>query len=165
MTTLAKPLRAPLAIVAVIGALLVALGPQAARSGVRYHFRSTEKCLMAKINEKRARNGLPKLEWDRQLGFVARGHAEKMARRNKGFWHDRRLGNKVTHWRRLGQNTGFASGCRSMFKAFWRSQLHRHNLMGQWRFIGVGVARNGGRLYAQEVFESRTNPGNVFSFP
>ncbi|HZJ49608.1 MAG TPA: CAP domain-containing protein [Actinomycetota bacterium] len=165
MTALAKPLRVPLAIVAVIGALAVALGPQAARSGMRYHFRSTEKCLMAKINEKRAGRGLRKLEWDRQLGFVARGHAEKMARRNKGFWHDRRLGNKVTGWRRLSQNTGFASGCRSMFRAFWRSKLHRINLLGSWRFFGVGVARNGGKLYAQEIFESRTNPGNVFSFP
>ena len=167
MTVLAKPLRAPLVlvIVAVIGALGAAFGTQAAHSGVRYHFRATEKCLMAKINEKRARHGLRKLKWDRQLGFVARAHAEKMARRNRGFWHDRRLGSKVTRWRRLGQNTGFASGCRSMFNAFWNSRLHRRNLMGSWRYTGVGVARRGGRIYAQQVFESRSNPGNVFSFP
>jgi len=164
MTALAKLLRAPVAIIAVIGALVAAF-PQDAHSGVRYHFRSTEKCLMARTNEERDRRGLRKLEWDRQLGFVARGHAERMARRNKGFWHDRRLGRKVTRWRRLAQNTGFASGCRSLFKAFWRSKLHRRNLLGSWRFIGIGVARKGGRVYAQEVFESRTNPGNVFSFP
>jgi hypothetical protein len=165
MTALAKALRAPLAIVAVIGGLMVTLVPHTAHSGVRYHFRPTEKCLMAKINEERSRRDLRKLEWDRQLGFVARRHAERMARRNKGFWHDRRLGRKVTGWRSLGQNTGFASGCRSMFGAFWRSKLHRRNLLDSWRFMGVGVARNGGRLYVQEVFESRTNPGNVFSFP
>jgi uncharacterized protein YkwD len=165
MTALAKPLRAPLTIAAVIGALVAALVPQAAHSGVRYHFRAAEKCLMAKINEARSRRDLRKLQWDRQLGFVARRHAERMARRNEGFWHDWRLGRKVTGWRSLGQNTGFASGCRSMFRAFWRSKLHRRNLLDSWRFIGVGVARNGGRLYTQEVFESRTNPGNVYSFP
>jgi uncharacterized protein YkwD len=165
MTALANPLRALLVVVAVIGALVAALFPQTARSGVRYHFRPTEKCLMAKINKERSRRGLRKLDWDRQLGFVARGHAKRMARNKQGYWHDRRLGRKVTGWRRLAQNTGFAHGCKSMFKAFWRSAIHRRNLLGSWRFVGVGVDRGGGRLYAQVVFESRTNPGNVFSFP
>ena len=165
MTAMAKPLRAPLAFVVVVGALVAALGSQTAYSDVRYHFRPGEKCLMVKINKARARHGLRKLRWDRQLGFVARGHAKRMARRNDGFWHDPRLGRKVTGWRSLGQNTGFASGCRSMFRAFWRSKHHRRTLMGSWRFFGVGGARKAGKLYVQVVFESRTNPGNVFSFP
>lgn len=165
MTALARFLAATLCIAMAIGYLASALFPKAARSEVRYHFRPTEKCLMARINANRAKSGLHKLKWDRQLGFVARAHAAKMARRNKGFWHDRRLGSKVTRWRRLAQNTGYAFGCRSIFNSFWRSELHRRNLMGHWRYMGVGIAHAGGKIYVQEVFESRTNPGNVFSFP
>jgi uncharacterized protein YkwD len=165
MTALGRFLAATLWAVVAIGYLATALFPRAARSDVRYHFRPTEKCLMARINAHRSKSGLLKLKWDRQLGFVARAHAEKMARRNKGFWHDRGLGRKVTRWRRLAQNTGYAFGCESIFTTFWRSTLHRRNLMGHWRYMGVGVARSGGKLYVQEVFESRTNPGNVFSFP
>jgi uncharacterized protein YkwD len=165
MSALAKFSSAALSVALVIGYLAAALFPKAARSDVRYHYRDTEKCLMSRINDQRSRHGLHRLKWDRQLGFVARVHAMKMARRNRGFWHDHRLGNKVTRWRRLAQNTGYAFGCRSIFKTFWASSFHRRNMLGQWRFMGVGIARAGGRVYVQEIFESHTNPGNVFSFP
>ena len=130
----------------------------------KYVFKTPEKCLMKKINEARARRGIRRLEWDRQLGYVARRHANSLAS-NRGLWHDSRLGSKVTRWRRLGQNTGRGGNCSRLFDAFLNSAPHRSNIFGRWRFQGVGTEWAGGRLYVQHVFEARRNPGNIYRWP
>ncbi len=132
------------------------------RSG--YSFNRLEKCMIKKINKRRARNGRKRLDRDRQLGFVARRHSRAMAR-NRAIFHDNNLGNEVTRWRRLGQNVGTGRRCRGLFKAFWRSSGHRANILGSWRFVGVGAERRGGRIYVHHVFESRRNPGNIYHRP
>lgn len=140
-------------------------GPSAHSLGRSYRFKHAERCLMKRINRHRARRGLHRLHWDKQLGYVARRHAKAMARAGGGIWHDSKLGQKITRWRSLGQNTGRGSRCRSLATAFWRSSGHRANILGRWRFQGVGIEWRNGRLYAQQVFESRINPGNVYTYP
>ena len=130
----------------------------------RYSFKRVEKCMMRKINKRRASHGLRRLEWDRQLGYVAREHAQAMAR-NQTIYHDSNLGYEVTRWRRLGQNVGTGHRCRGLFRAFWRSDPHRHNILGSWRFVGVGSERVRGRIYVHHVFEYRVDPGNVYAYP
>ena len=130
----------------------------------RYSFRDAEKCMMKKINKRRAKRGLRQLRWDRQLGYVARKHARRMSR-HRSVFHDGNLGSKVTRWRRLGQNVGTADGCRKLFRLFMRSSPHRHNIMGRWRHMGVGSKRRGGRLYVMHVFEARRDPGNIYHYP
>ncbi len=119
---------------------------------------------MRKINRKRANRGRRRLHRDRQLGVVARRHARRMADA-RAMFHDLRLGRKITRWRRLGQNTGRGGACRGLFRAFWRSYHHRGNILGRWRFMGVGTERRGGRIYVQQVFEARRDPGNVWHYP
>jgi uncharacterized protein YkwD len=137
--------------------------PASARRS-RYSFHKAEKCMMRKINKRRANQGKQRLEWDRQLGYVARKHARRMAR-DRTIYHDNNLGSKVTRWRALGQNVGTGSGCHSLFKLFMRSSPHRHNIMGRWRHVGVGSTVKGGRLYVMHVFENRRNPGNIYNYP
>jgi uncharacterized protein YkwD len=71
----------------------------------------------------------------------------------------------VTRWRSLGENTARGRNCRSLMRAFWRSPGHRANILGRWSFVGVGVARRNGRIYVQQIFESRNDPGNIYSHP
>ena len=130
----------------------------------RYSFRKVERCMMKKINHRRRTHGRGRLDWDRQLGYVGRRHAKSMAR-NGSIFHDNGLGNKVTRWRSLGQNVGTGRACKGLFKAFWRSSAHRQNILGQWRFLGVGSERRGGRIYVHHVFEARRNPGNIYTYP
>ena len=132
--------------------------------GRGYAFTRPEKCLMRKINNARRSHGMRALDWDRQIGYVARRHAFSMASARSAY-HDYQLGQKVTRWRRLGQNTGRGGKCRRIFGAFMRSSTHRANIFGQWRHLGVGATWSGGRLYVQQVFESRLNPGNIYSYP
>lgn len=133
-------------------------------SGSTYNFNRPERCMMRKINRKRARHGLRKLRWDLQLGYVARRHAGSIASA-RGVYHDSRVGEKVTNWRRLAQNTGRGTKCKSLFRSFMRSSKHRSNILGSWYFMGVGAKRSGGRLYVQQLFESRYDPGNIYNYP
>ena len=132
--------------------------------GGGWRFNSTEQCLMRKINRSRRRHGLAGLNWDRQVGYVARRHARSMAA-NGYVFHDGNLGSQITRWRSLGQNSGAGFSCRNLHRAFWRSIGHRYNILGGWRHVGVGVERRNGRIYVQEVFESRYDPGNVYRYP
>lgn len=149
--------------------LIVAFGStgvhaaEQAQSGSGYRFKDKERCLMRKINKARYNRGRRKLGWDKQMGYVARRHAGKMSAA-RGVWHDDVAG-KITRWRRLGQNVGRGMGCRHLFRGFMRSSGHRANILGRWKFVGVGVARSGGRLYAAQIFESRRDPGNIYHYP
>ncbi len=119
---------------------------------------------MRKINKVRARRGLRRLEADKHIGVVARRHAKQMAS-NYAVYHDGNLHDEITHWKSLGQNTGAGGRCRRLFWTFMRSSNHRANILGRWRFFGVGTDRRNGRLFVQQVFEWRYNPGNIYRFP
>lgn len=137
---------------------------EASANAPKYRYNKSEKCFMRKVNRARAQNGQRRLNWDKQLGYVARRHANVMANHG-GVWHDQNLGRRVTRWRSLGQNTGAGGRCRKLFKSFMASAPHRANILGRWRFIGVGTQWKGKRLYVQTIFEWRRNPGNVWSWP
>lgn len=139
------------------------IAPPSVHSGGRY-FNWSETCLMNRINKRRAANGQRKLQWDPQLGYVARRHSRRMAR-NRNVWHDSRVGSKVTRWYRLGQNTGRTTGCRRIIRNFLRSSTHRANIFGRWSYIGAGVVKAGGYKYVQVLFENSRNPGNIWGYP
>ncbi|MGH2731300.1 MAG: CAP domain-containing protein [Actinomycetota bacterium] len=166
MTSSRAHFRSRFGLIAVAG--LVAVGMiswvPTAGSGTKRWFSATERCVMKEINDVRARNGLHPINWDRQLGFLARRHARTIARAG-GLWHDNNLGDKVTRWRRLGQNTGRGGPCRRIMRTFMGSYEHRDNILGRWRFMGVGTKWAGHRLYVQQVFEARKNPGNTYHRP
>jgi uncharacterized protein YkwD len=129
-----------------------------------YSFTDTERCFMRRINRARVKRGLRKLDADKQLGYVGRRHAKKMAAAQEVF-HDTSIGDTVTRWRTLGQNSGKGAGCRSLFQAFMNSEAHRANVLGSWRYLGIGVSRANGYVYVQQIFESRSDPGNVYRTP
>jgi len=147
-----------------VGGLTSADSTATRSSSGGWSFNDAEKCFMNKINRRRKNNGKSALRMDKQLGYVARRHARTMARQGSMF-HDADIGSKVTRWRTLAQNTGKGGPCKRMFKMFWRSSAHRANMMGPYRFIGVGVEKRGGNHYVQQVFESKRDPGNVWHKP
>ena len=131
----------------------------------KFRLKPAERCFMRKINSRRMRRGLARLHWDRQLAYVGRRHAKTLARAGGGVWHDSDLARRVTRWRSLGENTGRGRNCRSLFRALWRSSHHRANMLGRWSFMGVGIGRRRGHIYVQQIFENRSNPGNIYSYP
>ena len=83
----------------------------------------------------------------------------------RAVYHDGNMGNEITRWRSLGQNTGAGRNCRRLFRGFMRSSTHRHNILGGWRFVGVGIEYAGRKVYVQQIFETSDNPGNVYHWP
>lgn len=132
--------------------------------GGGWNFSDAEVCMMKHINRARKQHGLSALDWDRQLGYVARRHASGMAS-SRAVYHDGNMDNEITNWRSLGQNTGRAGGCKKAFWAFMRSSSHRANILGSWRHVGVGVVRAHGCVWVQQIFETRYDPGNVYHYP
>lgn len=132
-----------------------------ARAGSGFSFSAKERCFMKKVNAKRKARGLRALRWDVDLGEVARKHARQISS-ERILRHDSNYGNEITRWRRLGQNTGIGADCSSLMRAFMRSDKHRSNIMGNWRHIGVGISREGGRVYVQQIFQYRRDPGNIY---
>ena len=127
----------------------------------RYSFSRPERCFLRKINTMRKRHDRGALNWDKQLGYVARRHARRMAA-DGTIYHHGNLGRVVTKWRRLGDNVGRGPNCKSLFRAFKRSS---GNILGTWRHMGVGVKRSGGSVFVMHVFESRHDPGNTYNYP
>lgn len=84
---------------------------------------------------------------------------------DRSIYHDLRLGRKVTRWRALGQNVGRGGSCKRLFRVFMSSSVHRANILGAWRYIGVGVKSRNGNHYTQQIFESYKDPGNVYRYP
>ena len=163
---LATPVRICVSLLMTL-ALVVGFYPSTEKSQAarrRWSFKRVERCMMERINRKRVRHGRSRLAWDRQLGYVARLHARKMARR-RAIFHDSNLGDKITRWTRLADNVGAGRTCRRLFKAFWRSGPHRDNILGPYRYMGVGSKRDGGQLFVHQIFEARRDPGNVYSAP
>lgn len=134
-------------------------------SGSSYSFYRAEKCVMRRVNAIRHRQGLSRLRSDLQLGYVSRLQARKIARA-RSLFHDADFGNRITRWYSLGQNTGRGRTCRAAVRAFAHSPVHREIILGPWKFHGVGTKRGkDGRLYVQHIFESRSNPGNIYNVP
>jgi uncharacterized protein YkwD len=147
-----------------IGCLLSPTVITTADAGTKYRFKHGERCFMRKINRVRVRHGLRRLERDKQLGYVARIHAREMAY-YRSVWDDSYLGRRVTNWRSLGTNAGRGAGCKVLTRAFLDSWPHRINILGHFRYMGVGVAWYNGNMYVSQNFESRFNPGNIYRWP
>jgi uncharacterized protein YkwD len=135
-----------------------------ADAGTNYRFKRAEKCFMRRINRARVAHGLPKLDRDKQLSYVARIHAQEMAHYSS-VWDDSMVGHRVTHWRSLGTNAGRGAGCHELTQAFLASWSHRENILGHFHFIGVGLIWYNGNMYVSQNFESRLNPGNIYRWP
>jgi uncharacterized protein YkwD len=71
------------------------------------------------------------------------------------LYHNSRLAQDCSgmNWRILGENVGVGSSVDGLHRAFMNSSAHRKNILrGQYRKIGVGVVRGGGRTWVTVVF-------------
>lgn len=104
------------------------------------------------INQERAARGLPGLEvyWD--LVDDARIHAGVMSDADQIF-HSSNLADVTTGWSVLGENVGVGSTVADLHAAFMNSPGHRDNILGDWNYVGVGVADSDrGYMFVTVVF-------------
>ena len=109
-------------------------------------FRSATLCL---LNQQRARHGLRALRHNRRLSLAAHRHSRSMASHNF-FAHGsfasriRRTGylRSARSWS-VGENIAWGSGARgtpvAIVAAWMASPPHRHNILGGFREVGIGI--------------------------
>jgi uncharacterized protein YkwD len=54
----------------------------------------------------------------------------------------------------VGENVGMGGSLRRIHRMMMRSGGHRHNLLGNFDAVGVGVVKRGGRFWVTEIFLS-----------
>jgi len=117
------------------------------------------------INRERAMRGLPPLVWDARLAEAARRHSAEMAVR-RFFGHItpegedldvrmRRLG--LTRYRLVAENIALhfdpIHPVGTTIHQWMMSPWHKRNILGPFRYTGVGVAiAAGGAHYVTQIF-------------
>lgn len=123
-----------------------------------------EQDFVARINALRQSRGLGALAIDPELVTNARNWTHVMA--NSGsIFHASDLSVGVsTSWELLGENVGVGSEVSTLFEAFVASPTHYANIVDpSFRYIGVGVLWQDGRMWTVQRYRNPGNPAPVTS--
>lgn len=116
--------------------------------------------ILTQTNQYRKVKGLPALTIKSELNLIAQQHSEDMARGRVGFGHDgfaKRNALAAKMMKPLfsfAENVAYgASSAREVITMWKNSSGHRHNMLGYYKYIGIGIARNRqGNLYYTQFF-------------
>lgn len=134
-----------LAAMAITATLLQATPAQAAGPAL-----SAESAMLNRINDARRSRGLARLSLNLQMVRIARSWSTTMARQGR-LYHRPNLADAVYGpYRRLGENVGVTrlSGATQtelvnrLHRAFMNSDGHRHQILGDYNGIGIGIRRS-----------------------
>lgn len=129
--------------------------------------KASESGFAKKMNAARTANGKGKLSLDPEISKVARKHTKEMI--NQALLHHTSsdaLRNRVTRWQLLGENVGVGATVDSLHVAFMNSPAHRENiLLSSFKHVGVGVIKDGGRMWVTVIFENTEDPGTTLKMP
>jgi uncharacterized protein YkwD len=108
------------------------------------------------VNNERAAHGLGGVGWNEQLGALAQGWSDHMAA--TGSFSHQNL-NAILQdpayagFSALGENIISGScgmSAAQMHQTWMNSASHRAHILGSYSAIGIGIACNGGTLYAED---------------
>jgi uncharacterized protein YkwD len=106
------------------------------------------------IEQTRMNHGVHGLRLDRDLSKYCRRHTLDMAQQDRLF-HTTNLAGRVGRYdaKWWGENVGYAGTLRRLRYLWMHSPDHRANLLDRhYRFVGVGVVRARGWLWATTTF-------------
>lgn len=125
-----------------------------------------EASMLEATNAFRARNGLPPLQYKRELAWAARKWSDRMAETGQvghdGFptWRNQviLLEFPSSKMRAHGENVAYFRGHKPpdfgrFFVDLWiGSPGHRENILRNFRFVGMGYGRNNGGHFGTQLF-------------
>jgi uncharacterized protein YkwD len=118
-----------------------------------------EEDILAYTNQFRKSKGLSALMMRKDLNVIARKHSEDMARGRRTFGHggfDQRTREvrKIFKSCTLAENVAYGSVSGKDVVAMWKqSSGHRGNMLGQYDYVGIGIAKDRkGIYYFTQIF-------------
>ena len=107
--------------------------------------------LLSKINASRSASGLPPVSMHSDLVPDARNHSAEMMAAGQ-IYHTSNLAGVASGWEALAENVGAGPSVDSLHSAFMNSAGHRANILGDYNYVGVGVAGEGDLLWVTVIF-------------
>jgi uncharacterized protein YkwD len=113
---------------------------------------SGQSAVQNELNADRRAHGRTALRSYSALNKKAQAWAERLARENR-LYHSTLSSGAPSCWRALGENVGYGSSVAAVQDAYMRSDAHRANVLKTtWNWVGVGMAKNGSRVFTVQVF-------------
>jgi len=113
---------------------------------------SPEGEVLSLINAERVVAGLAPLRLNVDLADDAEAQSRRMMERGALF-HNPNLGTVTTGWDELNENVGVGGTVASLHAAFMASSSHRANILGNYDYVGVGVAaESDSKIWVTVVF-------------
>ena len=114
------------------------------------------------MNAARASAGRSPFRLDPEISKVSKVHTREMVKASSLFHTSSSvLSKRVTNWVLLGENVGMGGTVSSLHSAFMDSPVHKANiLLSSFRHVGVGVMKDGGRMWVTVTFEAKSDPGS-----
>lgn len=119
-----------------------------------------EEEVLSYTNQFRKSRGLPALTMQDDLNELARQHSADMARGRVAFGHDgfdqreARALKKINTAHRFAENVAYGANTAREVVAMWKGSAgHRKNMLGKYKYIGIGTAKdNRGVIYYTQFF-------------
>lgn len=112
----------------------------------------SQDAALGAMNVDRTTNGLRSLAPQAEAQNKAQAWAEKLASEN-ALYHSSLTDGIHTRWCSLGENVGYGADIQSIEVAYMNSAPHRANILAsKYNGAGVGVARNGTRIWVVQEF-------------
>ncbi len=116
--------------------------------------------VLDQTNQFRRSKGLPALMMRSDLNSIAQKHSADMASGRTAFGHDgfaqrnAQATRTIRLMHRFGENVAYGVNSGKAVVKMWKdSPGHRRNLLGQFKYIGIGIAKDKkGRIYYTQVF-------------
>ena len=116
--------------------------------------------ILENTNALRASRGLQRLSIREELNSIAQRHSVSMAKGRVAFGHDgfnkrsREAEKSLGSLQSFAENVAYGARTAKEVVEMWKkSNDHRRNLLGKFRYTGIGVAEDRkGRLYYTQVF-------------
>jgi len=116
--------------------------------------------VLSQTNQFRQSKGLPVLIIRNDLNEIAQKHSSDMAKGIVGFGHsgfekrNAMVAKKINPMNGFGENVAFGASTGKEAVSMWKnSSGHRKNMLGRYRFIGIGIAKDKqGQIYYTQVF-------------
>jgi uncharacterized protein YkwD len=118
------------------------------------------KDVLKQTNQFRHSKGLKQLVMLDQLNAIAKKHSEDMAHGRVAFGHEGFYQREALEKKKIkgvstfGENVAYGPTSGKQVVLMWEnSPGHRHNLLGPFKYIGIGIAKDKqGRIYYTQVF-------------
>lgn len=116
--------------------------------------------ILSKTNQFRKLKGLPALEINKDLNLMAQKHSSNMASGIVGLGHSGFAKRNAIAKKRIrslsvfAENVAYgATNANEVMNMWQNSAGHRRNLLGPYKYIGIGVAKDRqGRLFYTQIF-------------